>query len=130
MLATPLVMTHIIESKEKYDPYDINPAVVIIDEFDELLTNQQISLQLHKILRKFAIFRDDNPISALNKNRQFIFTGATIPKTMTNGQDAMQTLMDWVPKIEHVRSQRLHKPPAFIEYEWYNVEELSFTQAT
>lgn len=44
MLATPLVMTHIIESKEKYDPYDINPAVVIIDEFDELLTNQQISL--------------------------------------------------------------------------------------
>ena len=37
-------MTHIIESKEKYDPYDINPAVVIIDEFDELLTNQQISL--------------------------------------------------------------------------------------
>jgi hypothetical protein len=30
-------MSHIIENKEKYDPYDINPAVIVIDEFDELL---------------------------------------------------------------------------------------------
>ena len=37
LLATPVVMTHILEKKEKFDPYDINPAVIVVDEFDELL---------------------------------------------------------------------------------------------
>jgi hypothetical protein len=37
LLATPVIMTHILDSKEKYDPYDINPAVIVVDEFDELL---------------------------------------------------------------------------------------------
>jgi hypothetical protein len=37
LLATPVVMGHMLETKEKYDPYDINPAVIVIDEFDELL---------------------------------------------------------------------------------------------
>lgn len=39
LLATPVILSHILDSKEKYDPYDINPAVIVIDEFDELLTN-------------------------------------------------------------------------------------------
>jgi hypothetical protein len=34
LLATPVVMSHILESKDKYDPYDINPAVIVVDEFD------------------------------------------------------------------------------------------------
>ena len=37
LLATPVVMSHIIDNKDKYDPYDINPAVIVVDEFDELL---------------------------------------------------------------------------------------------
>lgn len=37
ILATPIVMSHIIENKEKYDPYDINPQVIVVDEYDELL---------------------------------------------------------------------------------------------
>ena len=41
LLATPVVMSHILESKDKYDPYDINPAVIVVDEFDELLQNPQ-----------------------------------------------------------------------------------------
>ena len=32
-------MSHILESKDKFDPYDINPAVIVVDEFDELLSN-------------------------------------------------------------------------------------------
>lgn len=39
LLATPVVMSHILESKDKYDPYDINPAVIVVDEFDDLLQN-------------------------------------------------------------------------------------------
>lgn len=30
-------MCHILEKKEKFDPYDINPEVIVIDEYDELL---------------------------------------------------------------------------------------------
>lgn len=37
LITTPVVMSHIIDTKDKYDPYDINPAVIVVDEFDELL---------------------------------------------------------------------------------------------
>jgi len=43
ILVTPIVMSHIIENKDKIDPFDINPAIVVVDEFDELLTNSQTS---------------------------------------------------------------------------------------
>lgn len=56
LLATPVVMSHILESKDKYDPYDINPAVIVVDEFDELLQNPQQGNHMLKILRKFASF--------------------------------------------------------------------------
>ena len=39
ILSTPLVMSHILESKQKYSPLDINPKTIIIDEFDELIQN-------------------------------------------------------------------------------------------
>lgn len=34
LLVTPVVMAHIIDKQDKCDPYDINPAIVVIDEFD------------------------------------------------------------------------------------------------
>lgn len=43
LISTPIVMCHILETKDKFDPYDINPAVIVIDEFDELLQNEGIS---------------------------------------------------------------------------------------
>lgn len=49
-------MSHILDSRDKYDPYDINPAVIVIDEFDELLQNPTYGSHLLKILRKFASF--------------------------------------------------------------------------
>jgi hypothetical protein len=54
LFSTPVVMSHILESKSKYNPFDINPKTIIIDEFDELLQNQQLSNHLLKILRKFG----------------------------------------------------------------------------
>jgi len=56
LLTTPVVMSHILDSRDKYDPYDINPAVIVIDEFDELLQNPTYGSHLLKILRKFASF--------------------------------------------------------------------------
>jgi hypothetical protein len=71
LLATPVVMSHILESKDKYDPYDINPAVIVVDEFDDLLQNPQIGNHMLKILRKYASFQTDkgNPLAELNRMR-------------------------------------------------------------
>ena len=39
LIATPVVLSHIIDKKDKYDPYEINPKVIVIDEMDLLLGN-------------------------------------------------------------------------------------------
>lgn len=54
LFSTPVVMSHIIDSKQKYNPWDLNPKTIIIDEFDELMNNPQLSGHLMKILKKFA----------------------------------------------------------------------------
>lgn len=56
LLATPVVLGHILDSKEKYDPYDINPALIVVDEFDELLQSEDLAKPMLRILRKFASF--------------------------------------------------------------------------
>ncbi len=37
LFTTPVVLSHIIDQKAKYSPFDINPKTIIIDEFDELI---------------------------------------------------------------------------------------------
>lgn len=127
LLATPVVLSHILQSKEKYDPYDINPAVIVIDEFDELLQNPAYGQHMLSILRKFASFNADkgNPLAELNRQRQFIFTGATIPKTIaTQSGDALSTINDWFMErgITHIRSKNCHKVSPFIVQEWVDLE--------
>lgn len=68
LIATPIVMAHIMASRDKFDPYDINPATIVIDEFDELLQNDSISGYLLKFLRKYAVFNDkNNPLTTVNQ---------------------------------------------------------------
>ncbi len=58
LFTTPVVISHILDSKSKYSPLDINPKTIVIDEFDELLNNLQLSNHLVKILKKFASTED------------------------------------------------------------------------
>lgn len=37
LIASPLIMSHILDKKNGFSPLDINPKVVIIDEFDKLI---------------------------------------------------------------------------------------------
>lgn len=43
VLTTPTVMKFLIDELGKYNPYDINPSVIAIDEFDLLFSNPGIS---------------------------------------------------------------------------------------
>jgi superfamily II DNA/RNA helicase len=56
LIASPVVMNHILDHKDKFDPYDINPSVIVIDEFDEILSMPNLSSNLLAIMRKFASF--------------------------------------------------------------------------
>ncbi|TNV86152.1 hypothetical protein FGO68_gene15481 [Halteria grandinella] len=128
LLVTPVVMSHILQSKEKYDPYDINPAVIVVDEFDELLQNPAYGQHMLTILRKFASFQTDkgNPLAEMNRLRQFIFTGATIPKTIATqaGSDALQQMQEWFSGsgIRHIRSENCHRISAMVEQEWIDLD--------
>ncbi len=64
LITTPIIMSHIIDQRDKFDPYDINPAVIVIDEFDELIQNENITKHLMKIFRKFASMHDENNVMA------------------------------------------------------------------
>ncbi len=80
-----------------------------------------------KILRKFASFQTDkgNPLAELNRMRQFIFTGATIPKTITTspGQDALATINEWfLGGIKHVRTDGCHRISPLIDQQWIDLD--------
>ena len=73
------------------------------------------------VLRKFASFQPDkgNPLAEMNRLRQFIFTGATIPKIVSSqpGTDALSAMQDWFQGngITHIRTDMCHKISPFIE---------------
>jgi len=54
VFTTPAVMSFLIDELNKYDPYDINPAVIAIDEFDLLFSNPGVADHMHSIVWKFA----------------------------------------------------------------------------
>jgi hypothetical protein len=61
LFSTPVWLRHIIEKKASSTPFDINPKQIIIDEFDELVNNPQLSEHLYKILDYFGSISEDNP---------------------------------------------------------------------
>ena len=92
MLLTPVLLSVILRDKDKYDPFDINPAVIAMDEFDHLFTNSGTEKTMLEILRKFA-GREGN-LRVQNLQRQFLLAGATVPKKIYD-RDTMETLNRW-----------------------------------
>jgi len=37
LFATPAMIKHILEKRESFDPFGINPKVIVFDEFDMLM---------------------------------------------------------------------------------------------
>jgi superfamily II DNA/RNA helicase len=78
LITTPMTLSHVLKARQAFAPYDINPAIVVIDEIDLLLDSDEIDKKVIEILKKFATKR--GPFAAENQKRQFIFSASTLTK--------------------------------------------------
>lgn len=67
LIATPMTLSHILKARQSFAPYDINPAIVVIDEIDLLLDAEEVDKKVIEILKKFATKR--GPFAEENKRR-------------------------------------------------------------
>jgi hypothetical protein len=61
-------MKFLVDELAKFDPYDINPAIIAIDEMDVLFSNPGIAENMHALVRKFA-GNTDSSFAEFNKKR-------------------------------------------------------------
>lgn len=54
LLSTPTILDSLMKIKEKYDPFNINPSMVVVDEADLLLSEQNIRKSTYSILKRFS----------------------------------------------------------------------------
>lgn len=81
IMATPVTLAHVLQRRDKFSPFDMNPRVVVLDECDQAYEseNDTTKKSLLFILRKFfGQDSGDAEYSAFNRKRQLIFTGAHI----------------------------------------------------
>ena len=83
MLTTPMILKFLIDELDSYAPYDINPSIVAMDEFDLLFTNPGMEEAMIQIMRKFG-GRSDKDFSKFNMRRQFILSGSWLPDKIHN----------------------------------------------
>ena len=75
LLTTPMILKFLIDEFDSYAPYDINPSIIALDEFDLLLNNPGMEEAMIQIIRKFG-GRSDRDFSRFNMRRQFILSGS------------------------------------------------------
>ena len=85
---TPLLCATFLTTKAKYLPFDMNPKIVIIDEFDDIINRPEMSVHLFKVLDYLGNVSGEEKKGRfsmeVNKHRQFIFCGSTMPKEFYN----------------------------------------------
>ena len=129
LFATPVVMGHILDTKQKFKFFDINPKTIIVDEFDELMSNPQHSGFVLKILEKFC-----STSSEVNRQRQLILCGSTIPKEFyeggttcspfaTSSDSVIDSLKSSFEGLEHVKTENAHRISALLDHDWIDLKK-------
>lgn len=54
LVATPSQLENVIKAKNRSDAYDVNPKYLVVDEFDQILNDQNQFDSLKFILKLFA----------------------------------------------------------------------------
>lgn len=54
LIATPMTLAHVLKMRQAFAPFDINPALIVLDEVDLLLEQDEVDKKVIEIIRKFA----------------------------------------------------------------------------
>lgn len=82
IMATPVTLAHVLQRRDKFAPYDMNPRIVVLDDCDQAAfeENDTTRKSLLFILRKFfGQEAGDREFQDFNNKRQLIYSGSTIP---------------------------------------------------
>lgn len=83
ILSTPTTLSHTINKRAEYAPFNINPAVVIFDECDSFYEDPD-DKRLKPLTNILKTFFSQDPSKVhrsfleCNKQRQFIFAGSSM----------------------------------------------------
>jgi hypothetical protein len=67
LLSTPMTLNHILKKRQPYANFDVNPAIIVVDEIDLLLDSEATEKHIFDILRKFMSKR--GPFASDNSKR-------------------------------------------------------------
>ena len=110
IIAQPRILQYIIKQKAKSNPFDLNPSVIVFDEFDELFTDAAAESVLF-IMRHFS------KRGVIKKaQRQFIFSGSTIPNYIFE-QPIIEFFKASFGGFEHIRDPKLHSVSPLIDFQ-------------
>lgn len=125
VIGTPSQLSAIIKAKNRSDAYDLNPKFLIIDEFDQIISDGNQFESLKYILRQFA-GRNRTHLSDYNEDRVIVIAGASLQKTF-NKMDTEELLKDWFPGIKITKTDGYLKVSPKIEHEVFNVNDVEET---
>ena len=63
LIAQPRILQHIIKQKTKFNLYDLNPATIVFDEFDELLSDAAAE----SVIQTLRHFSPRGPLSRIKR---------------------------------------------------------------
>ena len=84
LFSTPVTLAHILQKRDEYAPFNINPRTVVIDECETCYEDPEDKNLKHLtwILRKFfgknKVEAGSEEFIKYNERRQFIFVGSTM----------------------------------------------------
>ncbi|KRW99455.1 P-loop containing nucleoside triphosphate hydrolase [Pseudocohnilembus persalinus] len=121
LVSTPSQLEQILQVKDKQDPFEVNPATIVIDEVDLLLGESTLSKSTMDILKRFS-FAQNKIFGKENLERQFILAGATLPKKIKkhNTKDLFNL---WFSQPYFIESENFHKIPPTIEFDNIDIDD-------
>jgi len=123
-----MVLKFLLDDLKKFDPYNINPSIIALDEFDLLFTNPGMEDAMLQILRKFG-GKKDELFSPFNKKRQFLLSSSTIPNYI-QGKSSMDFLNSSFPNLKTTKSKNFDKPSPTLTTNWVDLETLKTSPET
>lgn len=130
LISTPTQLDILLKTQPSHVAESITPKFVVIDEFDQILTDRKyldVMTNLLKTLGSDAVGKKATERTIDRKVKygdKFILSGASMLKTIY-GKPAHQYLEQFFPNLNTVQSKRFHKLNPNVSMQDFKVDQLS-----